>query len=571
MNDRKQLTYKAAGVDIDLADEFISRIKPATGSTRTIYSMDTIGAFAGMLDISRGKWESPLLVACTDGVGTKLKLAIETGIHSSVGIDLVAMSVNDLLVTGAEPLAFLDYLATSCLDLDIHTAVVEGIADGCRQSNCVLLGGETAELPGFYMKDDYDLAGFAVGLVDKNQMYNSDAVQSGDWIIGLPSTGIHSNGFSLVRKVFEDRGKFPLDKPLSGMKMNLGELLLIPTRIYSREMAVCRGIRGIRSAAHITGGGIPGNLPRALPEQLGASVFSNSWPVPEIFNRIQHEGNISDEEMLRTFNMGLGLMLVVAEKSALDLMGSLKNNGFECFHVGKVIDRAGLVWTKKEQKTQKTQKSDHIVKSEVERTQNRKFKVAILGSGRGSNMASICDAVLSENLNFEIGCVISNNSGAYILERAIKRGLPAVHISSKTHPESEIQALLDTLKAYDIDAIVLAGYMKKITDEIIQSFPRRIFNIHPALLPSFGGKGMFGRNVHSAVIKSGVKYSGVTVHIVDSKYDTGEILAQRIVPVLPDDDVESLAARVLQEEHDIYWRVINNFINQIIESDDRGF
>ncbi|MCD4655823.1 phosphoribosylformylglycinamidine cyclo-ligase [bacterium] len=562
MENKKQLTYKAAGVDIDLADEFIERIKPSTGSTRTVYSMDSIGAFAGMLDISRGNWKSPLMVACTDGVGTKLKLAFETGYHNGVGIDLVAMSINDLLVTGAEPLAFLDYLATSKLDLDMHTSVVEGIAEGCRQSGCVLLGGETAELPGFYQGDEYDLAGFAIGLVEKDKMYTPNDVQAGDWIIGLISSGIHSNGFSLVRKVFEDRKVYPLDAPLTGMKQSLGELLLTPTRIYSREMAVCRNIGGLKSAAHITGGGIPGNLPRALPGQLGASLFTGSWPIPEIFNRMQQIGNISGTEMYRTFNMGLGMMLIVAKETARDLMCALTGNGFESYHVGEVSAQPGVTWTDMNQRFNGKDVSSETGKKKVSSydVHIKKVRIAIVGSGRGSNMASICDAIDRQDLDVEIGCVISNNSKAFILESARNRGIPAIHISGKTHPESEMQALLDTLKTYDVDAVVLAGYMKKLAPEILQWFRGKVFNIHPALLPSFGGTGMFGSRVHEAVLKSGAKYSGVTVHLVDEDYDRGRILAQRVVSVLETDTGQDLADRILLEEHDIYWRVLRNYL-----------
>lgn len=551
MNKKEKLTYKAAGVDIDLGEEFIRRIRPKTQSTRTVYSMDSIGSFAGMLNLQNGKWKDPVLVACTDGVGTKLKLAIDTGIHDTVGIDLVAMSVNDLLVTGAQPLAFLDYLATSKLDLRVHTDVVEGIAEGCRQSQCALVGGETAELPGFYLNDDYDLAGFAVGIGERSRMYNPANVRPGDCIIGLPSSGIHSNGYSLARKVFEDRKRYPLNKPFDSTDRTLGETLLTPTRIYSREFEICRQFVGMRSAAHITGGGIPGNLPRALPDHLGADLFTDSWSIPAIFRKIQELGNIDKREMFRTFNMGLGMILIIGKEDASDLLDQFENNGIKASHVGVVTEKPGV---RLDQPIQTLTPSVTPVPAVP--------RLAILGSGSGSNMGAICQAITRGELAAEIGCVISNNSSAYILQRARNLGLPALNISGKTHQENEQQNILDTLIEYRIDYVILAGYMKKLSSELIQKFKGKILNIHPALLPAFGGKGMYGSRVHQAVIDSGVKFSGVTVHLVDEDYDTGRILDQRIVPVNEMDSVESLAKRVLVQEHDLFWRVIRKQISK---------
>ncbi|MBN1296986.1 phosphoribosylformylglycinamidine cyclo-ligase, partial [bacterium] len=344
MTTPKKLSYRDAGVDIDRADAFVDRIRPMAASTRTVYSMDSIGSFAGLLDLTKGSWREPLLVACTDGVGTKLKVAFETGCHQGVGIDLVAMSVNDLLVTGAQPLAFLDYLATSRLDLDLHAAVVDSIAEGCRRSGCALLGGETAELPGFYQDDEYDLAGFAVGVVDRERMLSVDSVRAGDWVIGIPSDGLHSNGFSLVRKVFEDRSIYPIHRPLEGMTEPLGDVLLKPTRIYRREMETAAGIPGVRSAAHITGGGIPGNLPRAVPDHLGIAVVRNTWPVHPIFEWIRKAGGIEEAEMDRTFNMGLGLMVVTAPDAARTLMRVLADQGFDSYRVGWITGEPGFRW-----------------------------------------------------------------------------------------------------------------------------------------------------------------------------------------------------------------------------------
>ncbi|HPQ39578.1 MAG TPA: phosphoribosylformylglycinamidine cyclo-ligase [bacterium] len=558
MKGSERLDYKAAGVDIDLADEFIRRIGPVAASTRTDLSMDAIGSFAGMIRLDGNRWREPVLVACTDGVGTKLKLAFETGDHSGIGIDLVAMSVNDLLVTGATPVAFLDYLATSRLELENHTAVIESIAEGCRQSGCALVGGETAELPGFYSAREYDLAGFALGVVEKSEILSPDNVIAGDWIIGIPSDGIHSNGYSLVRKIFEDRNRFPLDQPLRGMKEPLGRVLLKPTRIYRPELAAALAAGGLKSAAHITGGGIPGNLPRAIPKHLGICLVEHSWPVPEIFRQMQDIGEIEDQEMYRTFNMGLGMMLVVSPDRAHALIQSLEGGGYSAHVVGWIDAEPGLRRVKKfDPPTPVTGKCGSI----GTRKSTAIPRIAVLGSGRGSNMESLCEAIDRDDLHASIACVISNNSKAFILERARCRGIPAVHLSGKTHPGNESSALQDVLKHYRIDAIVLAGYMKKLSPEIVEEYRDRIFNIHPALLPAFGGPGMYGMNVHRAVLRSGAVFSGVTVHRVDEDYDTGYIVAQRVVQVLPGDSPEMLAARVLKQEHDLYWRVLEKALH----------
>ncbi|MBN1879316.1 phosphoribosylformylglycinamidine cyclo-ligase [bacterium] len=556
MKGRKRLTYRAAGVDIERGDDFVRRILPFAKSTRTHSSIDDIGAFAGMIDLAPGNWKDPILVACTDGVGTKLKLAFEIGRHDTIGIDLVAMSINDLLVTGAEPLAFLDYLATSQVDLNVHPEIVKGIAEGCIQGGCALIGGETAELPGFYTPGEYDLAGFAVGIVERGKILSPTAVAPGDLLIGLPSTGIHSNGYSLVRKVFEDRRRYPLEKPLPGFTVPLGDILLMPTRIYRPEFALLRTMDGLKSAAHITGSGIPGNLPRAIPDHLGVSVRHGSWPIPAIFDAIRSAGSVLETEMYQTFNMGLGMVLVISPDYEASIRSALQDQGFETFIVGNVVDKPGFHWTRSDRPTQ-SQPANPGQKSSERRSPPR---LAILGSGRGSNMESICRAIDSNNFQAEVVCVVSNNSKAMILERARERKIPAFHVSSLSHPGSETDALLDIFQRCKADTLVLAGYMKKLPEEIVRHFQGRSFNIHPALLPSFGGIGMYGHHVHEAVISSGAKFSGVTVHEIGVEYDRGKILGQRVVPVLPEDNPDSLASRVLREEHDLYWRVLKRHL-----------
>jgi phosphoribosylamine--glycine ligase / phosphoribosylglycinamide formyltransferase / phosphoribosylformylglycinamidine cyclo-ligase len=552
---QKRITYKNSGVNIDAGEAFVKAIRPYAESTRNIYSMDNIGAFAGMIDLSSGSWNQPVMVACTDGVGTKLKIAFEMDRHDSIGVDLVAMSVNDLLVTGATPVAFLDYLATSKIDSEKHAAVVAGISEGCLKSGCALLGGETAEMPGFYKPGEYDIAGFAIGIVEKKSVLDPKSVVPGDVLIGLPSSGLHSNGYSLVRKVFENRTVYPLNSVLPGFNRSLGEELLIPTHIYSSEFSILGNLHGVKAAAHITGGGIPGNLPRALPDELGVSIVQKSWPIPKIFTEIQNIGRIESDEMFRTFNMGLGMILVVDGDSSNAIQKTLEFHGYSSFMIGSVTSGRGFKWSLSSSK-----KTSGVAQIQIRKANLDKSRIAIMGSGRGSNMQSICDAIDRGDINAEIVCVISNNSRAYIMERADNRGIPAFHVSRVTHPDNETDALVDILVNQQADTLVLAGYMKKVPEKVLTRFAGRVFNIHPALLPAFGGQGMYGLHVHRAVINSGARYSGVTVHRVDADYDKGQILNQRVVPVLASDTPESLAARILPEEHDLYWRTLKQYL-----------
>src|SRR5438046_658679 len=307
----KGLTYRDSGVDIEAGDALVERIKPLARRTARPEVLAGIGGFGGLFEVPQG-YRHPVLVVGTDGVGTKLKLAFLAGKHDTVGIDLVARSVNDVVVCGAEPVAFLDYFATSLLDVAEAEQVIKGIAEGCVRAGCALIGGETAELPGFYARGEYDLAGFCVGVVEKSRILDGSRVKAGDAVIGLASSGLHSNGFSLARKVFE--------KDLSAQ---LTRELLEPTRIYVKDCLALREAVDVHAFAHITGGGLPGNLPRVLPEGHRAALRRESWPLPAIFGRIQQAGNVDDAEMLRTFNMGIGMCAVVSRADlprALELL-----------------------------------------------------------------------------------------------------------------------------------------------------------------------------------------------------------------------------------------------------------
>jgi phosphoribosylformylglycinamidine cyclo-ligase len=301
--------------------------------------MGGIGGFGGLFDLKACGFKDPVLVAATDGVGTKLKLAIETGLHDGIGIDLVAMNVNDLIVQGAEPLFFLDYFATSKLDVAVATKVVGGIAKGCKEAGCALIGGETAEMPGLYSPGDYDLAGFAVGAVERDNLLPRKDIAAGDVILALPSSGVHANGFSLVRRVFEKTGLQWSDTAPFASRKTLGETLLTPTRIYVRQiLETIRTTGAVKALAHITGGGLTENIPRVLPEHLAADIDLGSFALPPVFAWLKQEANLDDAEMLRTFNCGVGMIVVTSAKEAGRVLASL---GPEAHQIGKIVARDG--------------------------------------------------------------------------------------------------------------------------------------------------------------------------------------------------------------------------------------
>ncbi|MGH6622003.1 MAG: phosphoribosylformylglycinamidine cyclo-ligase [Alphaproteobacteria bacterium] len=337
------MTYRDAGVDIDAGDRLVEAIKPLARSTARPGADALLGGFGGFFDPRAAGFEDPVLVASTDGVGTKLKVAIATGRHDTIGIDLVAMSVNDLVVQGAEPLFFLDYFATGKLDTATAEKVVGGIAEGCRQAGCALIGGETAEMPGMYADGDYDLAGFAVGAVERGQALTGDTVEAGDLLLGLASTGLHSNGYSLARRVVERSGARYDDAAPFAPERTLADVLLAPTRIYVKScLAAIRagGPDGVRGIAHITGGGLPENLPRVLPDALAGRIDRRSWPMPAVFRWLAERGGIDDAELLRTFNCGIGMVLAVAESRAGAVIEALQAGGETVYRIGRIEPRS---------------------------------------------------------------------------------------------------------------------------------------------------------------------------------------------------------------------------------------
>ncbi|MCZ6638591.1 MAG: phosphoribosylformylglycinamidine cyclo-ligase [Candidatus Dadabacteria bacterium] len=337
-------TYKSSGVDIDAGNLFVDLIRPLAKTTANKHVLGKLGGFSGAYELPK-KYKNPILLAAADGVGTKLKIAFMTSRFDTVGIDLVAMNVNDIVTCGAEPLFFLDYIATSKLNPKEGAEIVKGIVEGCKQAGCALLGGETAEMPGFYKKDEFDLAGFVVGIVDKEQVIDGSDVKAGDAVIGIASSGLHSNGYSLARKVLLGRKKYKLSDKPKPLKRSLANELLEPTRIYVKSILNLRKSFQIKAAAHITGGGLLENIPRVLPKNCAVEMDSSTWQIPPIMELIKQEGRIDQEEMYRTFNCGIGMVLVVDSKDVGKVLKRL----------GKLKEKASLIGEVRKRKRQENQ------------------------------------------------------------------------------------------------------------------------------------------------------------------------------------------------------------------------
>jgi phosphoribosylformylglycinamidine cyclo-ligase len=334
--------YKEAGVNIEAGYEAVTRMKKHVQKTVRAGVLGGLGGFGGMFDLSVLNLKEPVLVSGTDGVGTKLMIAFMMDRHDTIGIDAVAMCVNDIVVQGAEPLYFLDYIACGAADPAKIEAIVKGVADGCEQAGCALIGGETAEMPGLYDENEYDLAGFAVGAAEKSKLITGETIQPGDVLIGLSSSGIHSNGYSLVRKVFFNDAKWPLTKYVDELGCTLGEELLKPTKIYVKPILAALKKFNLKGLAHITGGGFIENIPRMLPDGLGVKIKENSWPVPPVFHLISKLGQIESKEMYNVFNMGIGMVIAVSKEEAPGLLELLSQSGEKAFEIGEITDKQGV-------------------------------------------------------------------------------------------------------------------------------------------------------------------------------------------------------------------------------------
>ncbi|XP_064642263.1 trifunctional purine biosynthetic protein adenosine-3-like [Lineus longissimus] len=552
-----RLSYKDSGVDISAGDSLVQAIKPVARSTSRPGCQVDLGMFGGMFDLKAAGYEDPLLVSGTDGVGTKLKIAQVCGIHNTVGIDLVAMCVNDVLAHNAEPLFFLDYFA--CGELDVWNArgVIEGVAEGCQLAGCALLGGETAEMPGMYPPGEFDLAGFTVGAVGKNQLLPKiDDITKDDVIIGIASSGVHSNGLSLVRKIVEVY-KMNYSQPSPFMKeKSLGESLLIPTKIYSKTVLPALRSGKVKAFAHITGGGLLENIPRVLPDSHRVELDASLWNIPTVFGWIAAQGHVDDLEMARTFNCGVGATLIVSRDNKQAVLDMLSEAGETAWCIGRVLEDESDGMEDKVIISNLQQELDNLLPEvEVKHATSHgevngrgRMRVAVLISGSGTNLQALIDHTqdLVVNSAADIALVISNVAGVKGLERAKDVGIPTKVISHKDYKTRlDFDMAVDSaLNEAGIELICLAGFMRILTGEFTKKWTGKLLNVHPSLLPLFKGA-----HAHRDVLESGVRISGCTVHFVAEEVDAGAILVQESVPVYPDDTQEILQERVKEKEH----------------------
>ncbi|KAI4453763.1 trifunctional purine biosynthetic protein adenosine-3-related [Holotrichia oblita] len=518
-NEVMAIDYKNAGVNIENGYRAVELIKKHTKRTFDKNVLLDLGGFGGLYSIEDQKIDKPVLVSGTDGVGTKLKYAFLTGRHDTIGIDCVAMCANDVVCQGAKPLFFLDYFATGKLEPEVAATVVGGIADGCVMAGCALIGGETAEMPGFYPAGEYDLAGFCVGIAGKDSVITGSDITAGDVLIGLASSGIHSNGFSLVRKLFGEDAEI-LKKYNERLKKTLADEVLTPTRIYVKTILSLMNKFKLKGIAHITGGGFIENIPRIFPDGVGGQIDVNSFPMPEVFKLLAEKSGAEKEKLYNTFNMGIGMVLCVSAADASAVV--------------KAAEALG----------EKAPKPKRLL---------------ILISGGGSNMQAVFDAIDGGRLNAEVAAVVSSNHEAGGLNRAAMRNLPTYvcPLNEYSSREQRDGVILEIARKTNAEYILTLGYLGICSKVLTDVFTKRIINIHPALLPKFGGKGFFGLNVHKAVLESGETVSGATVHFADEGTDTGEIIMSKQVAVLKGDTPESLQRRVLEIEHILLIDALN--------------
>ena len=529
---RRARGYREAGVDIDAGAELVRRIAPLAAATARPGADAALGGFGAVFDLAAaGRWRDPLLVASADGVGTKAMIAAAVGSHRGVGVDLVAMCVNDLVVQGAEPLFFLDYFATGALSVDAAAETVAGVAEGCRRAGCALIGGETAEMPGLYRNGEYDLAGFAVGAVERDRLLPRGGVRPGDAVLGLASDGVHANGFSLIRRLVADR-RLSWDAPAPfAPGRALGEALLTPTRIYvaSALRALAALPQGVRALAHVTGrrpGGESAPRPATRSRRAHRSRVVAAAPRVRLDRRRGRRAprrNVARFQLRRRHGGGGGAP-----------RGRRRGRRVRRRRRDRLPHRRG--------------------RGRARRNLSRRLpvavtRIAILISGRGSNMRALVEACRTPGFPAEPALVLSDRPDAAGLAVARGYGLPAAAVDRREHSEREsFDAALDAaLAAHGADLVCLAGFMRLLGAAFVARWRDRLINIHPSLLPAF--KGL---DTHARALAAGVRIAGCTVHFVRPEMDEGPIVAQAAVPVAPGDDADSLARRVLAREHRIY-------------------
>ncbi|XP_033333962.2 trifunctional purine biosynthetic protein adenosine-3 Gart [Megalopta genalis] len=561
-----KLTYKSSGVDIAAGDSLVTAIKPATCSTKRLGTMGSIGSFGGLFDIKAAGYKDPILVSGSDGVGTKLKIAFECNKHDTVGIDLVAMCVNDVLAHGAEPLFFLDYFACGKLDVNVANDVINGISEGCRRAGCSLIGGETAEMPDMYSHGEYDLAGFAVGAVERDRILpRSNDIKDGDIVIGLPSNGVHSNGFSLVRKVLKLADKKYSDiAPFSETARTFGEELLEPTKIYVKGVIAALQTNLVKAFAHITGGGLTENIPRVLPKNMGVLLDANKWKIQSIFSWLAAFGEINKEEMLRTFNCGIGAVLICSQTEKDKVLLKLQSeNPIVIGHVTNFKDNEVRVNVKNFEAALELGMKQYIPNIVAKLSQPLK-RVGVLISGSGTNLQSLINATQdpTQHIDAEIVLVISNKPNVEGLKRAERAGIKTKVLKNTDYPNREAfdSAMNVELEAAGVEIVCLAGFMRILSNSFVHKWRGALINVHPSLLPSFKGA-----KAHEDALAAGVRVSGCTVHFVEVEIDSGAIIEQATVPVLPNDTVKTLQERVKTAEHRIFPLALKHLANRRIK------
>ncbi|XP_061683679.1 trifunctional purine biosynthetic protein adenosine-3 isoform X2 [Syngnathoides biaculeatus] len=552
LRQHRGLTYKESGVDIAAGNKLVDVIKPLARATSRPGCDAELGGFAGLFDLKAAGFIDPILVSGTDGVGTKLKIAQACGQHGSLGQDLVAMCANDVLAQGAEPLFFLDYFSCGNLDVDVAAAVVAGIAKACELARCALLGGETAEMPGVYVPGEYDLAGFCVGAAERGALLPRLAdIAEGDILIGVASSGIHSNGFSLVRKVLERTHlSYCSPAPFGNPGQTVGEVLLTPTKIYSRVLLPILRSGAVKACAHITGGGLLENIPRVVPQELTVDLDASRWSIPSVFSWLQKEGGLSDCEMTRTFNCGLGAVLVVAPADAQRVLRQLRAQE-EAWIVGTLAHKPPGA------ESVVVRNLDHSLLNAGPASKNgsclsdssiphKRTKVGVLISGTGTNLQALIEQAKRPSSCAEIVVVISNKPGVQGLKRAALAGIQTRVVDHKLYgSRAEFDSTIDrVLEEFGVELVCLAGFMRILTGSFVNKWNSKLLNIHPSLLPSFKGV-----NAQKQALQAGVRLSGCTVHFVAEEVDAGAIIVQEAVPVFSGDTEESLADRIKEAEH----------------------
>ncbi|XP_075053300.1 trifunctional purine biosynthetic protein adenosine-3 [Mixophyes fleayi] len=556
LKQHRSLTYKDSGVDIGAGNALVQKIKPFASATARPGCNAELGGFAGLFDLKAAGFTDPILVSGTDGVGTKLKIAQACGKHDTIGQDLVAMCVNDILAQGAEPLFFLDYFACGALDVTVAGSVVSGIARACQMAGCALLGGETAEMPGMYAPGEYDLAGFAVGAVERGHMLPLlEKITAGDLVIGISSSGVHSNGFSLVRKVLEKSGRELSSPALPGCgNMTFGELLLTPTKIYSKTLLAVLKSGHVKAYAHITGGGLLENIPRVLPTSLGVTLDALCWKIPGIFSWLQKEGALSEQELTRTFNCGIGAVLVVEKGFAEKVLKEVQAVE-EAWLIGEVtpyhkdsdsVEIKNLMAALSRTESQPQTYISESVYDGQDKTEEGKVRVAVLISGTGTNLEALIKSTKSPGSAAYIALVISNKAGVGGLQKAEAANIPTKVIDHRQYKSREDfdRAVDQVLEEFSIQFVCLAGFMRILSGPFVSKWNGKILNVHPSLLPSFKGA-----HAHRLVLEAGVRVTGCTVHFVAEEVDAGAILFQEAVPVEFGDTEETLSERVKKAEH----------------------